>query len=596
MTLLWCDSLDYVSPPWIEATYGPLPGWNLGAAHPSPSRKSVQVAFGNLPIPALNPSSNPGSDVCIVGFLLSSAILPTLVTTFLEILAPNLNAQIRLRTRKHTSLNRVRIEAWSGDQRRRLLVSSYLDLSVAKYIELEARISASGRLRLRVDGVVDAYIDGVDTAPVVGSSWGKVQFNVQIVTGAHFRFSDIYLADGVNETKPLGPVLATLLTPWQPVMSSFFWAITRRPRLVLMLGQSNMNGRGDNPYTGQGRNPNTKVKIWNVETQSFESLTANVNTGNQFLPGNPAYGLLWGPEMMFSELVARMHEQSGDSNTSEVYIVKLAADASWVTPIPGVETWHPAILGNLSSAMIAQVQAAVATVPGGWTNFLDTDVFWHQGESEALTEGFPFPHHLYTTFSNDVFNFIEAGLANTNIHWHRTVMHKDTLAFFTGTTKVINQQKYGSMRGSITETSDIPITSDGIHLKPSGFDILGYRYFIRWTERVLKAESDRLYIKDHIFNASVDDDYIGVSAISKSATFEQADERCQDLMHAPSKALNSKTFMKSVPGNSLQMSLGGFSLPETILQNLASWTFSMKILQDQASPEQLAGPIEFHLT
>jgi hypothetical protein len=547
VSLLWFSSLQYngVNLLGDEFLLGATPsGWTLATQHPRDDwRKALTAVAGSttLPIPVTNVSPLlTDAEICFFGFSLSSTFFPSGTTQLAVIKSSGAVAQLRIKVYTNPTTGDRRLEVWSGDLRSRFLISSYFDTLASPYIEIEAELNAvTGRIVIRIEGTIDSYVENINTVTAGSTSWHSVDLDVDITGGHNLTFADFYLASGLNGFVPPGRASVVRIWPWSTKIEGFQWGFDRSPRLVIMLGQSNMNGRGDNPPTTQARNPNGAVTIWNVEEQEFQFLEANVNTGSGFDAFLPSFGDLWGPEMMFAELAAQNHERTGQPNVSQTYIIKLAEDASWVSPLIGVPTWHPSILNNLSDTAINQINVAVAAA-GGWVRFPEVDIFWHQGESEAVVSLFPSATRPYTTYTNEVFDHFEAQLSSTAVHWHRTVMHEDTLpAVFLGIDSVLAQQRSPSLRGSITETSDLGLQPDLIHLDIRGFDSLGRRYFQRWMERVLPVETTR--ILDAYFLPDVDTRHMaGVVGASMEAT--QLEIFKHDLIHSPGIALSNKLY------------------------------------------------------
>lgn len=589
MSLIWFDSMDYRSSSFLNDAFPSQSGWSVGADHPLPERSGVSTSTGSMLLPASNPGGL-GSESCFIGLLLTVDSLPDPVDTFLHIRAPSTQPQAYVRLRDAGG-GLCYLEVWTGNLRERLLISSALDLSSPRYVELEVKISTSGRVRLAVDGVTDSLAEGVNSQFVTGSTWHDVVFEVTS-SDLEISIADVYLASGANEWRPIGRSAVSLLWPWQ-AKQPFQWAPTPRPRVVVMAGQNNINGRGALPYTGTGRNPNSVVKIWNVEKQVFEALDAHVNTGNAFWAGHPSniFGQNWGPEMRFAEEVTLLFKNAG-YNDAEVLIVKLAEDTSWVTPAPGVNTWHPTIPGNLSDSALTQIDNAVVAA-GGWGVIDSLDFFWHQGESESLSMSVPDPRQLYLTYTQDVFDHFETNIP-VPIHWHRTVMHSGS--FFLATDSIVNAQRLSVLPGTITETSDLQLQPDQIHLTLPSYDKLGYRYYLKWLDRLLESQEGLVnLISDQLWGSAADDDAFESSIGTPAISFDQLIHRQFDMLHAPALALQAKTYRESDAAASLEMSVGGVALPSLTVGSDAAWTFNLNMRSGYLAPEKVTGSVSFEL-
>ena len=593
MSILWFDSLDYASVGLLDDAYGATSGWAVGAAHPTQSwRSGLTATVGStaLTFPANNNPAEAEAETCFFGFSLSSSFFPSGLTQLAVIYASGAVAQLRVKVLTDATTGDRRIEVWSGDQRKRFLATSYFDTALSPFVEVEAEMNATtGRIVVRINGTVDTFVDNIDTLTAGSTSWQSVDLDVDISGGHNLTFADFYLASSLNGFRPPGVVNVALMWPGEMRLREFQWGFDRSPRLVIMLGQNNMDGNGDDPATTSARNPNSDVSIWNVENQTFEFIDANVNTGSAFSAGLPEFGAPWGPEMAFAEDAAVNHERTGATNSSQTYIIKLAALASWSSPIIGSPSWHPSVIGNLSDSSVTEIDAAVASL-GGWGLFPDVDIFWHQGESEALSASYPNPSTLYTTYSNDIFDHFETELSSTTVHWHRTVMHEaSNPELFLDTLSVMAQQRSANLRGSITETSDLTL-SDTINLDIESIDKLGSRYFQRWMERRLPLESQN--IQDALLLTSVDTRHLG-GVVGASMESPQSGLLTRDMIHSPGMAISSKSYSLSDVGEDLEITVGGVSLPDIPIAISGSYLLDFTLQEVNMSPEQIAGDVKY---
>ena len=103
------------------------------------------------------------------------------------------------------------------------------------------------------------------------------------------------------------------------------------PNLIIMAGQSNINGRGVG-----SKEITTNVNYWNVETSSFS--TVYDPNKNSCVAGVSSYNPgCWGPDAKFIELLSQK------DNIENTYVFKYAEDSSYV-----IDT-SAAHLGNLST-------------------------------------------------------------------------------------------------------------------------------------------------------------------------------------------------------------------------------------------------------
>ena len=174
-------------------------------------------------------------------------------------------------------------------------------------------------------------------------------------------------------------------------------ATTVKPNLIIMAGQSNMNGRGVG-----AKEIITGVNYWNVETSSFS--TVYDPNKNSYVSSVGGYSdNQWGPDAKFIELLSQK------SNIDNIYILKYAVDNSFVvdtsyrqvgnlstipltltsdtylTPLPS-STWCPSAVTAASGTTWAQFESHLDMVInslGGSDNIANAYFIWNQGETEA---------------------------------------------------------------------------------------------------------------------------------------------------------------------------------------------------------------------
>lgn len=147
--------------------------------------------------------------------------------------------------------------------------------------------------------------------------------------------------------------------------------------LVILAGQSNMNGRGS-----AARTKIDGIYYWDLNSSSFNPTVipkANTSVEPNLLTGAaPNYGTLyWGPELKFIDRL----KQNKLFNT---YIFKFAADNSTVVDRKGQGTWCPSATGNAAiyPKFEKALDAAISAL-GGFTEINNISLIWSQGESEA---------------------------------------------------------------------------------------------------------------------------------------------------------------------------------------------------------------------
>jgi hypothetical protein len=154
--------------------------------------------------------------------------------------------------------------------------------------------------------------------------------------------------------------------------------------LVIMAGQSNMNGKGEGYRDSVGG-----VNYWDIEASAFvDTVIPFTNTqllnplyDNSFTGVPFSYGSdFWGPEVRFCELLQK------SELAKNTYIVKFAADNSLVVNSSSINSWCPS--NTFTNALYKRfnnvVDAAVNSL-GGSSNIRNVSLLWSQGESEAGT-------------------------------------------------------------------------------------------------------------------------------------------------------------------------------------------------------------------
>lgn len=146
--------------------------------------------------------------------------------------------------------------------------------------------------------------------------------------------------------------------------------------LVILAGQSNMNGRGQTPRASV-----TNVNYWDLDASAFVSSVIpfdNTETGAGF--NLPTYGngsTFWGPEVRFAELLR-------NNNRKDTYLFKFCQDNSLVVDSLGNNTWCPSTTQTypLYDRFESALDLAISAM-GGIFNLKNVTLIWSQGESEA---------------------------------------------------------------------------------------------------------------------------------------------------------------------------------------------------------------------
>lgn len=236
--------------------------------------------------------------------------------------------------------------------------------------------------------------------------------------------------------------------------------------VVLLAGQSNMNGRGTST-----KPQSTGSLIW--KDTAWELVTPGVNTCDQFLPVLQRRSL-WGPEV---EFVAQ-----ADAIGTPIAIIKLASDASYVSPYPGIgNNWHPSQPGSLSVIASNVVSAALVTLPGVALSY---SVVWYQGESEAMWQALV---PGFAAATHDVIDLLNMSFPSKP-SLIRVAIHSGTI--FTAPPASPAVEKVQALQihdttfgGGIVQVDDLTLLADNIHLDEASIDALGRRLFKQWSNQ-----------------------------------------------------------------------------------------------------------------
>lgn len=554
MTLLWHDSLDYRSSAYLSARYAIATGLTLTGAHPQSGRKSLQVSgtSGTLQFVVA-----PSTDTCNLGLLVAISAIPSVPGSFqfLHVRSPGGTTQVRVDAFAVGSKTAFRF--YQGNGTYLLHQTSPVDLSTARYLEFTVKVSVTGSVALRVDGVEDSRADFVNTEAVAGVGWGTVTITPSATgVGSYTRISDLY----VNDSKLLGPVVGSLLRPskvsgeWSP--SHLFGG---KYNLIILCGQSNQNGR--TLSTGPWRVESRKLKIWDnrVLPATFEFLSAGDNTYGFFLP-TPRQRYT-GPEMQFAERIASWFESVGENALTNVRMMKMCQDASMLPVFPGNPqySWNPSQVGSLYNLTIAEINAAVTSL-GGWSAIHSIDFFFFQGETEALTwDGPP----IYGQLNKELFEAYQTALPVT-VNFTRVMIHEDLSSVHVAKEGIRIAQTNPGIPGRIIQI-DEPKLFDGIHITAEGQDILGDKYFEIWKETHLKAS----YVRDYEDLSALDTNYFSGSS---GKGVDLALGSPLNMTHGPVRAATARLHVEGVSPDSLQPSVAKSALPAISVGSVPQWT------------------------
>lgn len=600
--LLWHDSLEYATN-YLLATYPGATGFGVGEPHELSGRTCLSFASpGTLQVPAWTATS----DTLFVGFLMKAADLGSMAGgTLLEFLSGGSTVRLRAAT-SVTGVDATVLSIYfeSPSSAERFLISPTIPLGTWNYIEIKAVFQNSqGSIVLRINGVEAGRVENISLDTFLPNT---IRFNVNS-NAIRFSLADLYVCDGTGSDKTfrtfLGKVTSQRLFPFRADVGKFGWGPdiqnSGKYKLILMCGQSNINGRGSLPTFPQPwRSPNTKVPIWHADHGVFEPLQAGVNTWGAFVGYSQP---LWGPEMMLAERIAALYEQSGMTGTTPVRIIKLAQDASFVVNygIPPDYSWNPADIGGLYSRALSQMFQAINYGLLGTPSIERVDVFWYQGESESsFNLAFDGSPSLYEQGTLDCLLGLVFGAApGVPVTLHLTKIHKDEPAgYFPFIERARGQQEWLSnilSQGRLISVDDLSFGIDTIHLDNKSLNNLGERYFESWIAQQGFAED----LKDYYYSASVDGKWVGSDSTSKEVQYEQLISFQLNMLHAPMMAASSMKHLESTAdGKNLEISIGQATLASEPLGTYPAWTLSRKMTPRIRAPEDFYGNLSLKLS
>lgn len=597
--LLRHDSLEFSAQAFISQRFPGTSGFLPGAPYPHGGRTCVQAQAGQLAIPRPS-ASGPGTTTCIFGCLLTASGFTT-TTTILEIQDTAVPA-VRIRFRPTTG-TRGYLQVERGNSASLLLISSEIDLGAPTFLEVRAVIHpTAGSVEIRLGGFDDSSVFGLPTTAIGASdSWQRVVVYASPQAPLGFvRVADIYLADAVLDaagpayTTFLGPVRGRRLFPFSSLQPlSMVPSENSKYRLVILAGQSNNNGRGFLPYPGAQpwRSPNPAVQIWTPDGGGWQALEAGVNTWGFFEEDPGQRSPLWGPEMMFAELLAQFYEHANIS-TPNVRLLKLCRDGSFIAFYPGSPGYSWSELQTPDSLFYRQltaIDAAVASL-GGWGNIESVDYYWYQGESEALfPEGPPVYQQLFTNMLNAL-NAYYAASWPSGFRVHRVLIHAQTaIDLFRARDGIRSVQQLPSMPGNLITIDEGPLLSDRVHLAPRALDILGTKYFYDWLSWIDNAAR----LKDYFYLSAVDDLSIE-SSIPASDRYAQVVELQLDMINTVVLAHQPRIGYKK--SDSLTVSAGPAGYEQTLPTAAnANWAHAFSSRVGHALPELVCSDITLTL-
>ena len=590
--LLRHDSLEYATNYLADAFPGST-GLLVGGAYEKSGRTCLFSSNGVLPVQLPTPQDT----TCVVGFLLKveTASTPLDGTTLVDFLSQG--GSLKLKARMVTGSAGYRLVFETADGGSRILSGPELPYNTWHYLEIRVVFAVSqGSIVLRVNGTETSRAENATTDPNIFIGWGGITFYLQ-ATPAVFRIADLYVCDGSGSERTyrtfIGKTMGRRLAPFTLRPESFGWGPTPslggKYRLVVMLGQSNMQGLGlmppESPASWRSTNP--FLPIWNKLSGAFEPLQAGVNSASIFTT-NPR----WGMEMMFAERLAQMLEASGSSpTTSNFRLVKAAQDGSTVMPqdpLVSFITWDPGTTNSLYIQTVAELQLAVASL-GGASAIEQIDYVWFQGETEGiLSLGIgTYPGEYFSQTISILLGFYSLFPAPSNLHIVQ--IHKSIPEQYPGGVVVRARQrilKDAVPSGSFLDIDYASTGSDRLHLDEKSLNNIGEQLFSAWLPYQQFAD----YWKDEYFFASTDSKWIGSNSAGKSVSMEQVSSFLLDMVHAPVLAASSKVYAGSTSdGKSLKVTVGKSTVSSTLLSNASEFTAIRSGGALMALPEDMSG-------
>lgn len=604
MSLLWNDSLTYSSADFLAKSYPVSSGFSVAAGHPRAlSKSSLKSSVGTLSLPGA-----PTSDTAVLGFFMKVSAKPAGFTDLISFKSAGGTALVKIQIGPGSTSDTVALRAVTGDATSEILLSDDIKLvNHWSFIEWKILFGNSGYAELHVDGNINGRYENQDTSGPADLTWASVSINPSNPAVDCF-FAELYFGDTSNGFNFLGPCTSTRVFPGKA--SKWGWAPSppSKKRLVILAGQSNINGRGQLPYTRSARNPNNSVRVWNNVAQVWQPMQAGIGSHPFYGPANT----VWSFEMSFADQIASLFELSEPGADSNVHVIRLGADAAAVSNIPpewilaGQPSWYPDIqyLGidlSLSNRLFDVILPPAIAALGGWSEIEKVDIVWYQGESEAsLLQGFM---HEFVQSTNTVFDYFESRIP-LPVTWHRIMCQR--LGWRDGSSKLfpkideVRNLQRGNyhFRGNWIDTAEYGFWNDGVHMSEEGCHRLGLKVFESWLEA--QGFTDR--VKNYYFGGplSPGDDYHAVSPGALDigqgvVAYDQVPELQQDLVNSLVAGISCKLLVESDEAASVGVSLGGSALPTVSVGIDSPWTFRFSVRSGFSAPESAAGSMEISL-
>lgn len=598
--LIWHDSLGYKASAYFYAQYPGASGSpTFLNTHQDLGRYSMGGTFGIRTEPSLLPS--PMEAICIFGIRIRSTVTGLAAGSLIQVMTSN-NTSLQVQVNTVLTATGWYLEILRGTGQEILLRTPVVPVNQWVFLEVLVRTSISqGKIVVRYDGTEVARAENITTETGISDRyWDSVNLSIQ-TNG--FRLSDFYLLDGREDSGKtfstfLGPVTASKIQAARATRREWVNTVSsnQKTRLVVIAGQSNMEGRITAGSSPNWRNPNPVVEIWDRITgaAAFRPLHAPLNTGGSL--SDPVAPMFSGPEMRMAERIAQFYESSGITTTPKVKIIKGAKDASYLFPWTANFCWNPSVVNNLYNGpgpaprgnLLADIALAVFDL-GGWGNIERVDFFWYQGESEAL---YDIASALYYGMLTNFFNTIRADIGGlAPLQFHVVRLHKDherglgpDMGGFWFVDRMRQVQKAFCERAADSKMLDIDkatIDGVGLHMQGDGYDTIGDIMFESW----LAEQEFAAAISDYETQPTVDPYYIATDENSGARIdFSVSGRRQLGLSPVLSVAAHLHAQSPSSPWVSATPLCGPREFPP-ILADSASWKNFRKYSPGISLPE-----------
>jgi hypothetical protein len=275
-----------------------------------------------------------------------------------------------------------------------------------------------------------------------------------------------------------------------------------RWRIVVMAGQSNMEGEASLPLPEGVRAENAALPVWDRITGitgRWAPLVAGANNNGALRSAAGGVRKVQGPEMAFAERCAQLAAQEPGETA---VLVKAAQSGSSLFPQARDWTWDPATPGNLwddlggaalpgRGCLRQDLRDAIASL-GGPDAVARIDFLWYQGESDAMIEVAALQYQARLAA---FLHAVRADFAFAPVTFHVVQLHAG-LVRGSGPTALDGFWFCDAVRAAqaavaaqeadvrLIQVDDVALAADRTHYAADGYRRLGDRLFASWRDAV----------------------------------------------------------------------------------------------------------------